>query len=113
MPPRRGAKGKGGRGGSRREGRGRFVSRRRSCSLCGDKASSIDYKEPGKLRRFISERGKIDPRRRTGICARHQRVVAVAIKRARHLALLPFIPEHMRRVAAVSQRESGGGAAPA
>lgn len=64
--------------------------RRKVCSFCVDKADYIDYKDVAKLRRFISERGKILPRRVTGTCAHHQRGLTVAIKRARHLALLPF-----------------------
>ena len=65
-------------------------NRRKVCSFCVDKADFIDYKDVAKLRRFISERGKILPRRVTGTCAAHQRQLIVAIKRARHLALLPF-----------------------
>ena len=64
--------------------------RKKVCALCVDKVESIDYKDVAKLRRFISERAKILPRRVTGTCARHQRELTVAIKRARHLALLPF-----------------------
>ena len=60
------------------------------CGFCVDKVESIDYKDVAKLRRYISERAKILPRRVTGTCARHQRELTVAIKRARHLALLPF-----------------------
>ena len=70
--------------------RGRFVSRRKVCAFCVDKVSLIDYKDAGKLRRYISDRGKIEPRRKTGTCAKHQRRLTIAIKRARHLALLPF-----------------------
>ncbi len=58
----------------------------------------IDYKNHGKLRGYISDRGKIEPRRRTGACAKHQRVLARAIKRARHLALLPYVPANTRGV---------------
>jgi len=65
------------------------------------KSEKIDYKDPVKLRRFISERAKIDPRRRTGTCAKHQRVMAIAIKRARHLALLPYVPAHIRQTIGV------------
>lgn len=79
----------------KREGRGRYAARRRPCAFCVDKGLVIDYKEPGRLRRFISDRGKIETRRRTGNCARHQRLVATAIKRIRHLALFPFTPEHI------------------
>ena len=64
--------------------------RRKVCNFCADKALSIDYKEPTKLRRYISERAKILPRRVTGTCARHQRALTTAIKRARYLALLPY-----------------------
>ena len=65
----------------------------------------IDYKDADKLRTLISDRGKIEPRRRTGTCAKHQRIVAIAIKRARHLALLPYVPVHMRRVGSVKLAE--------
>ena len=64
--------------------------KRRVCSFCVDKIPEVDYKEAAKLKRFTTERGKILPRRITGNCARHQRQLTVAIKRARHLALLPF-----------------------
>ncbi len=67
--------------------------RKRVCSFCVDKVEAIDYKEIGKLRRYITERGKILPRRISGNCARHQRQLTVAIKRARHIALLPFTAE--------------------
>jgi small subunit ribosomal protein S18 len=56
----------------------------------------VDYKDVGRLRIYISERGKIEPRRKTGACQRHQRLVSTAIKRARHLALLPYTLEHVR-----------------
>lgn len=65
-------------------------SRKKVCAFCTDKVSSIDYKDVNKLRRYLSDRGKIVPRRVTGTCARHQRQITVAIKRARHLALLPY-----------------------
>ncbi len=64
--------------------------RRKVCVFCVDKVENIDYKDVSKLRRFISERAKILPRRVTGTCAHHQRALTSAIKRARHLALLPF-----------------------
>lgn len=74
----------------------RFPQKKRVCFFCRDKVTQIDYKDPAKFGRYVSDRAKIEPRRRTGTCARHQRMVAKAIKRARHLALLPFVPEHVR-----------------
>ena len=73
-----------------RPGRGPRKGRRKVCAFCVDKVDVIDYKDIAKLRRFISERAKILPRRVTGTCAGHQRELTVAIKRARHVALLPF-----------------------
>ncbi|MSV25727.1 30S ribosomal protein S18 [Selenomonas sp. WCA-380-WT-3B 3/] len=67
--------------------------RRKVCSFCVDKVEHIDYKDVAKLRRFVTERGKILPRRISGNCAKHQRQVTVAIKRARNIALLPFTAE--------------------
>ncbi|MBR2775317.1 MAG: 30S ribosomal protein S18 [Selenomonadaceae bacterium] len=64
--------------------------RRKVCAFCVDKVENIDYKDAAKLRRFITERGKILPRRISGNCAKHQRQVTIAIKRARNIALLPF-----------------------
>ena len=66
-------------------------TRRKVCVFCADKIESIDYKDTARLRRFVSERGKILPRRMTGTCAKHQRELAIAIKRARIIALLPFV----------------------
>ena len=77
-------------------GRGRF-QRRRICAFCADKIESIDYKDINLLRRYVSDQGQIDSRRRTGTCARHQRRLTTAIKRARLLALLPYTAEHIRR----------------
>ena len=68
-------------------------SRKKVCSYCVDKIRDIDYKDIPKLRRYLSDRGKIVPRRVTGTCARHQRQLTLAIKRARHLALLPYVTE--------------------
>ena len=78
------------------ERRRRHFGRRRVCAFCVDKASVIDYKDPVKLRRYLSDRARIEPRRKTGTCAKHQRWLAIALKRARHLALLPYTPEHIR-----------------
>ena len=65
-------------------------SRKKVCPFCADKAEQIDYKEIAKLRKFVSERGKILPRRISGCCAKHQRQPTIAVKRARHVALMPF-----------------------
>jgi len=86
----RGPGGRGGPGGPRRGGGGRFGGRRKVCGFCVDKIGEVDYKDTPRLRRYISERGKIEPRRKLGTCARHQRSLTIAIKRARHVALLPF-----------------------
>ena len=67
--------------------------RRKVCAFCADKVEEIDYKDVAKLRRYLSERSKIVPRRVTGTCAKHQRQLTTAIKRARHLALLPYVSD--------------------
>ena len=67
--------------------------RRKVCSFCVDKVEAIDYKDIDTLRRLVSDKGKILPRRVTGTCARHQREVAIAVKRARQVALLPYSAE--------------------
>ena len=64
--------------------------RRKGCQFCVDKVAYIDFKDTAKLRKYTSDRGKILPRRMTGTCAMHQRQLTVAIKRARHIALLPY-----------------------
>ena len=87
-------------------GGARYVPRRKVCSFCVAKVVAIDYKDQEKLRTYISDRGKIEPRRKSGTCARHQRALAVAIKRARHLALLPYVPAH---IYSMSMRSSGTG----
>ncbi len=74
----------------------RFFAQPRFCQFCSDRNMVIDYKQADALRRFIQEDGKIRPRRQTGTCAKHQRELARAIKRARHLALLPFTDESSR-----------------
>ena len=70
--------------------------RRRVCTFCAEHIKVIDYKDVERLRRFLSDRGKIEPRRKTGTCAKHQRRLALALKRARHLALVPFAVGHIR-----------------
>lgn len=64
--------------------------RRKSCNFCADKVEFIDYKDPNKLKKYVTERGKILPRRISGNCAGHQRTLTVAIKRARDIALMPY-----------------------
>ena len=94
----------------RREGGGRggprdFRARRKVCVFCVEKIKEIDFKDTARLRRFISDRGKIEPRRKTGTCAKHQRRLSVALKRARFMALLPYTGEHIRSLEPVG----GGG----
>ena len=79
--------------GEQMQGR-RYIARPKLCQFCADKNISIDYKQIDMLRRFVTEEGKIRPRRQTGTCARHQRELARAVKRARHIALLPFTGEN-------------------
>src|SRR5436853_5576795 len=98
--PRGGGGGGGGRGGGRDErgdrgmgderGGGRGFGRRKVCRYCADKNLKVDYKNAAELKYFITERGKIVPRRISGNCAKHQREVATAIKRSRNVALLPY-----------------------
>jgi small subunit ribosomal protein S18 len=83
-------------GNTRRRGRPRFFTRRRVCAFCVEHVSDINYKDVPRIRRYVSERARMEPRRKTGTCAKHQRTLSVAIKRARHLALLPFIQSHLR-----------------
>jgi small subunit ribosomal protein S18 len=75
----------------RRPGIGSAPTRRKSCHFCRDKVVEVDYKNVNQLRRYVSEKGKIRNRRITGACRRHQRQVAVAVKRAREMALLPYV----------------------
>ena len=76
-----------------RGNRGGRKGRKKVCAFCADKIEMIDYKDTQRLRRYLSERGKIVPRRSSGVCAHHQRELTVAIKRARHMALMPFKAE--------------------
>ncbi|WP_406541940.1 30S ribosomal protein S18 [Clostridium ljungdahlii] len=79
-------------GGRRISGKMRRA-KRKVCAFCMDKSEFIDYKDINKLRKYVTERGKILPRRISGNCAKHQRELTVAIKRARNIALLPFTTE--------------------
>jgi len=74
----------------RRQAANAVTGRRKSCHFCKDKVAEVDYKTLGTLRRYVSERGKIRSPRITGACRRHQRMLAVAVKRAREMALLPY-----------------------
>ena len=100
-PPRR--EGGGGRGGRD------FRPRRKVCSFCVDKVKHIDYKDVGRLRRYLSDRAKIEPRRKTGTCAKHQRRLSVALKRARFMALLPYTGDHIRGSDRGIDRSAGHG----
>ena len=75
-------------GGFKRRNPGR--RRKKVCVLCSDKNFELDYKNPEQLRKFINDKGKILPRRTTGACAKHQRDITIAVKRARHIAMLPY-----------------------
>ncbi len=77
----------------REERKGRGFLRKKQCKLCLDHVTQLDYKEPGRLQKFLTERGKIVPARISGTCAPHQRMLAQAVKRARWLALIPYIAE--------------------
>src|SRR5207302_5619067 len=105
LPPSSGGSSSGGSGGSssggrppRGRGRGRYTPRRKVCQFCVDKIDNVDYKDVIRLRRYISERGKIEPRRKTGTCAKHQRKVSRAIKQARQVALLPIAARHIQEL---------------
>lgn len=91
-----------------RGGRPRYVPKRRVCAFCADKSKVIDFRDAGKLRRYISERAKIEGRRKTATCSKHQRQMAEAIKRARHLAMLPFTLAHIRQSGIGGYRSMGG-----
>ena len=96
---------RGGPGGARRP-------RRRVCAFCVEKVQKIDYKDVGRIRRYISERGKIDPRRKSGTCAKHQRMLTAALKRARFMALLPYTADHVRSLMSPQARAMAGGPPP-
>ncbi len=87
MAPARGR----GRGRNTKKRKRRVYHRRKVCRFCADKSLTMDYKEPKTLRNFTTERGKIIPRRISGTCAKHQRKLTLAIKRARTIALLPYV----------------------
>src|SRR6266480_352704 len=86
--------------------------RRKVCTFCVDKVQRIDYKDVGRIRRYISDRGKIDPRRKSGTCAKHQRMLTTALKRARLMAMLPYTAEHVRGLMSPQARAMAGGPPP-
>jgi small subunit ribosomal protein S18 len=114
-PPRRDGPPGGPREGGRSYGGGPAGlrrPRRKVCTFCVDKVQRIDYKDVGRIRRYISDRGKIDPRRKSGTCAKHQRMLTTALKRARHMALLPYTAEHVRAMMSPQARAMAGGPPP-
>src|SRR5438445_12864459 len=86
--------------------------RRKGCTFCVDKVQRIDYKDVGRIRRYISDRGKIDPRRKSGTCAKHQRMLTTALKRARLMAMLPYTADHVRGLMSPQARAMAGGPPP-
>src|SRR5712692_11119933 len=100
------------RGGDRPRYGGPRRPRRKVCAFCVDKVQKIDFKEVGRIRRYISERGKIDPRRKSGTCAKHQRMLTAALKRARFMALLPYTADHVRSLMSPQARAMAGGPPP-
>src|SRR5438067_3851623 len=111
-PRRDGPSGAGGSGGRYGGPPGLRRPRRKVCTFCVDKVQKIDYKDVGRIRRYISDRGKIDPRRKSGTCAKHQRMLTAALKRARHMALLPYTAEHVRALMSPQARAMAGGPPP-
>ena len=99
-PPRRSSSSRPSRPSGGRRGGGGYRGRRRRgkkvCRFCSDKVTFIDYKNLSLLRNYVSVSGRMTPRRKTGTCAKHQRMLARAIKRARHIALLPYTAKHVR-----------------
>src|SRR5436853_6075549 len=115
-PPRRdGPPGAGSRDGGRSYGGGPGGlrrPRRKVCTFCVDKVQKIDYKDVGRIRRYISDRGKIDPRRNSGTCAKHQRMLTTALKRARVMAMPPYTADHLRGLMSPQARAMAGGPPP-
>ena len=101
----------GGGGGQFRGGRRGFRRGRRVCNFCVDHVDSVDYKAANRLRRYVSDRARIDSSKKTGTCAKHQRMVRRAIVKARFMALLPFSPDHTRVTNMLAPRTPGEAAA--
>jgi small subunit ribosomal protein S18 len=91
-----GRPGAGGPAGARRRRPQQQVRTRRVCIFCAENSKQIDYKKTDTLKRFLTERGQIRPRRKTNLCTKHQRRLSIAVKRARFMALLPYTGEHIR-----------------
>jgi small subunit ribosomal protein S18 len=83
---------------SQQRGGSRYFAKPKFCQFCADKTLTVDYKKTDLLRKYITEEGNIRPRRQTGACAKHQRVVAAAVKQARQIALLPFTGKHVEEM---------------
>jgi len=111
-PRRDGPSGAGGAGGRYGGPPGLRRPRRKVCTFCVDKVQRIDYKDVGRIRRYISDRGKIDPRRKSGTCAKHQRMLTTALKRARLMAMLPYTADHVRGLMSPQARAMAGGPPP-
>src|SRR5436309_15799148 len=111
-PRRDGPSGGGGSGGRYGGPPGLRRPRRKVCTFCVDKVQRIDYKDVGRIRRYISDRGKIDPRRKSGTCAKHQRMLTTALKRARLMAMLPYTADHVRGLMSPQARAMAGGPPP-
>jgi small subunit ribosomal protein S18 len=92
----KGSKDTKGKKGDKREKREKRPLRKKKCKFCLDRVTYLDYKDERRLRRFMTDRGKIAPRRITGTCAKHQRMLAMAVKRARLIALVPYVREYYR-----------------
>jgi small subunit ribosomal protein S18 len=82
------------------------------CVFCVDKVKRIDYKDKPRLQRYLSDRARIEPRRKTGTCAKHQRMLTTALKRARYMALLPYTADHVRGMMSARDRALAGGPPP-
>jgi len=88
-----------------RKGGRKYIPRRKVCFFCVNRTQVIDYKDVALLNRYLSDRGRIEPRRKTGVCPKHQRTLSGALKRARFIALLPYTAEHIRHSGGLSPRE--------
>src|SRR5438445_1900683 len=111
-PRRDGPSGGGGSGGRFGGSPGMRRPRRKGCTFCVDKVQRIDYEDVGRIRRYIRDRGKIDPRRKSGTCAKHQRMLTTALKRARLMAMLPYTADHVRGLMSPQARAMAGGPPP-